>query len=409
MSRKRVFVTGMGIVCPLGQGIDEFWRNLCEGRSGVCQIERFDPQDSSCRVAGMISDFRPQDHFRPRELRACEPFAQFGIVAARQAWTQANGNSLNPERVAVVGGTGIGGIVSYKPAYDALYLPETGQKINAYTIPRMMNNALSAHIALDLKVKGRNLTLNTACSSGANAIGLASEWLQDERYDAVLCGGSEAPVTYELLRTWEAMGVLSRSRELPEKACRPFGADRDGFVLCEGAAMLVLESEASCQRREQSPLAEILGFASSCDATSLTSPDLEGVLSSMKQALNDAQLTAAEIDSINLHGTGTKMNDQIEGNAIAELFETSGVPLAVANKAQLGHAMGASSAIEATASVLSLRHQMVPPTLNCENPDPACRMPTLSRVAREHSMRTVLTNSFAFGGSNACLVMGRCH
>ena len=408
MGRKRVFVTGMGIFCPLGVEIKEFWNNLSYGKSGVRDITKFDPSPSLTKVAGIIQNYTPKIYFSPREQRSCEAFVQYGLLAAREAIAQSEITGPDLAKCAVVAGTGIGGIVSYKSAYDALYLPETNQKINAFTIPKMMNNALSAQIAIENGCKGRNLTVNTACSSGANAIGIGAEWLQAGFFDTVICGGAEAPVTYELLRTWEAMGVLSRSKDAPERVCKPFSRDRDGFVLSEGAAMIVLETEESCNQRKKSPIAELIGFASSCDAESLTSPNLEGVSHAIQKALNDAEISPIEVDCINLHGTGTKLNDQTEGAAIKKIFGNQ-IPPCTANKSQLGHSMGAASAIEAVVSVLSIQHQIVPPSLNCQPTDPACHLQNLSPVSRKHRIQNVLSNSFAFGGSNACLVFRSCN
>jgi 3-oxoacyl-[acyl-carrier-protein] synthase II len=398
----------MGIFCPLGQNIDEFWENLSQGQSGIRNITRFDPAPSRTTVAGTIQNYDPRHYFSPREQRSCEAFVQYGLLAAREALAQSRIINLDHANCAVVAGTGIGGIVSYKKAYDALYLPDSNSKINALTIPRMMNNALSAQIAIDHGLRGRNLTINTACSSGANAIGVGTEWLQTGLYDTVICGGAEAPVTYELLRTWEAMGVLSRSKDSPRQVCKPFAVDRDGFVLSEGAAMFVLETEESCFRRNQTPLAEVIGFASNCDATSLTSPDLKGVSNAIQNVLEDAKMSPGDVDCINLHGTGTKLNDQIEGTAIREIFGDQ-IPLCTVNKSQLGHSMGAASAIEAAASVLTLQHQTVPPSLNCQPADPACHLHTISPVSRKHKIKNVLSNSFAFGGSNACLMFCSCN
>jgi len=408
MGRKRVFVTGMGIFCPLGGEIKEFWNNLTQGKSGVDHITNFDPTPSLTQVAGIIQNYDAKSYFSPREQRSCEAFVQYGLLAAREAIAQSEITGPDLAKCAVVAGTGIGGIVSYKPAYDALYLPETNKKINAFTIPKMMNNALSAQIAINHGCKGRNLTVNTACSSGANAIGIGAEWLQTGLYDTVICGGAEAPVTYELLRTWEAMGVLSRSKETPERVCKPFAMDRDGFVLSEGAAMIVLETEESCNRRNQSPIAELIGFASNCDAESLTSPELEGVSQAIQKALKDAEISPIDVDCINLHGTGTKLNDQTEGSAIKNVFGDQ-IPPCTASKSQLGHSMGAASAIEAVVSVLSIQHQIVPPSLNCQPTDPACHLQNLSPVSRKHKIQNVLSNSFAFGGSNACLVFRSCN
>ena len=408
MGRRRVFVTGMGIFSPLGGEIKEFWNNLSHGQSGVHQITKFDPTPSMNTVAGIIQNYNSKNYFSPREQRSCEAFVQYGLLASREAVAQSEITGRDLAECAVVAGTGIGGIVSYKLAYDALYLPETNRKINAFTIPKMMNNALSAQIAIKHGCKGRNLTINTACSSGANAIGVAAEWLQSGLYDTVICGGAEAPVTYELLRTWEAMGVLSSSKDTPERVCKPFAMDRDGFVLSEGAAMFVLETEESCARRNQSPIAELVGFASNCDAKSLTSPELKGISQAIQKALKDAKISPVDVDCINLHGTGTKLNDQTEGTAIKEIFDDY-IPLCTASKSQLGHSMGAASAIEAVVSVLSIKHQIVPPSLNCQPADPACHLQNLSPVSRKHQIQNVLSNSFAFGGSNACLVFRSCN
>ncbi|MGA1598577.1 MAG: beta-ketoacyl-[acyl-carrier-protein] synthase family protein [bacterium] len=405
IASRRAVITGMGVVSALGSSVDRFWSHLCQGVSGVHRIDTFEVKDAACQVAATVSDLDLSTHFNRRERKSYDRFTLLGLAAAEQAWDNAYlGQAPFPERMAVLMGTGIGGISSYTEPYHALY-GASPQPLNAYTIPRIMNSSLSAAVAIRFGLHGPNLTLNTACSSGANALGQALQWIRSGKVERVLCGGSEAPVTHALLRTWESLGVLVRDRnETPEAACRPFDQERSGFVLAEGAAVLVLESLESALRRGAPVHAELVGYGANCDAKSLTHPDRESIAEAMRLALEDGGLFPDDIDAINAHGTGTRINDPTEAQAIREVCGPRSANLPVtANKSMLGHSMGASSALEAVASVLMVREQQVPPTRNCTQLDPECPIDPVADGVRPQRLRAVLSNSFGFGGSNAVL------
>ena len=407
-TKKRVVVTGRGVISPIGSSVSDYWEGLCNGASGVRKITEFDSSGASCQIAGLVTDFDSGEHFSHREKKRYERFTQFGLVAAIRAAEEANllDQDGDSGEIGVMMGTGVGGITSYAQAYDALYAGPEERPIDAYTIPRIMNSAVSSAIAIRLGIKGPNFTLNTACSSGGNAVGLAMQWIREGRLRAVLCGGAEAPVTYGLLRAWDALGVLSRKyNETPETACRPFDKNRSGFVLAEGAAVLVLESLESANKRNAPVFGEIVGFGSNCDASSLTNPDENGVVESMKLALDDAEISPESIGYINAHGTGTRLNDPLECRAIKRVFGDRSVKLPVSSsKSLFGHAMGASSALEALATLLAVQNDCAPPTLNCDDLDPECVIDPVPYNSRKVQIEAALSNSFAFGGSNAVLV-----
>ncbi|MBC8259754.1 MAG: beta-ketoacyl-[acyl-carrier-protein] synthase family protein [SAR324 cluster bacterium] len=406
--RQRVVVTGRGVISPIGSSVLEYWQGLSNAISGVRKIIEFDPTGSACQIAGTVKDFDADSYFSRRENKSYERFTQLGLVAAKQAIEEAQFQELqkNYAEIGVVMGTGVGGITSYAQAYDALYAGPKERPINAYTIPRIMNSAVSSAVAISLGVCGPNITINTACSSGANAIGLALQWIREGRMPAVICGGAEAPVTYGLLRAWDALGVLSRKyNSNPEKACRPFDKNRRGFVLAEGAAVFVLESLESALNRKAHIFGEISGFGSNCDATSMTNPDENGVAESMRLALKDAAIDPEEIDYINAHGTATRLNDPLECRAVSKVFGKCSNKLPVSStKSLIGHAMGASSALEALATLLAVQHDCALPTLNCDDLDPECAIDPVANKSRKVRIDTAISNSFAFGGSNAVLV-----
>ena len=406
-TKQRVVVTGRGVISPIGSSISDYWESLRMGVSGVRKIIEFDPTGSACQIAGIVTDFDSDAHFNLREKKSYERFTQFGLAAAFQAAEEAELQELEDVsgEIGVIMGTGVGGITSYAKAYDALFAGPEERPIDAYTIPRIMNSAVSSAIAISLGLRGPNFTLNTACSSGGNAVGQAMQWIREGRTRAVICGGTEAPVTYGLLRAWDALGVLSRKHNgTPETACRPFDKNRSGFVLAEGAAVLVLESLESAQKRNVPVLGEIAGFGSNCDATSLTNPDENGVADAIRLALDDAELNPEDIGYINAHGTGTLLNDPLECRAIHQIFGGRAATLPVSsNKSVFGHSMGASSALEALATLLAVQNDCAPPTLNCDYQDPECAIDTVSHNSRKVTIDAALSNSFAFGGSNAVL------
>lgn len=400
----RVVITGCGVVSPLGSDLESFTENIFAGKSGVGTIDLYDLEEPDCRIAGQIYDFSPQPEIDQSEARVMDRFTQLGLVAAMRAWHDAAlPESRDLHRVAVLIGTGIGGIGAYEDAFNRLDRKVRG---DAFTVPRVMNNAPASWIAMKLGLLGRNQTINTACSSGGNAVGEAFHAIRNQRSDIVLCGGSEAPMARKFMRTWKAMKVLSKNYQEPQCASRPFDLHRDGLVMAEGAGILILESLESAQRRGAHIYAELVGFSSNCDAHSLTVPHSEGQVAAMRMALEDADLAAEQIDYINAHGTSTKVNDRVETESIKLIFGQRAYKMPVSSsKSMLGHSMGASSALEAIISAVALKHSFVPPTINYTVPDPECDLDYVPNVGRQQPLEYVMSNSFGFGGNNAVLIL----
>ncbi len=400
----RVVITGCGVVSPLGCELPTFTENIFSGKSGVRIIDLYELEDPDCRIAGQISDFSPQPEIGQSEARIMDRFTQLGVVAALRAWKDAAiPTHCELDRVAVLIGTGIGGIGAYEDAFNRLDRTVRG---DAFTVPRVMNNAPASWIAMKLGLLGRNQTINTACSSGGNAIGEAFRAIQSKQCDIVLCGGTEAPMGKKFMRTWKAMKVLSKKYETPELASRPFDLNRDGLVMAEGAGMLVLESLDSAHQRGAHIYAELVGFSSNCDAHSLTVPHSQGQVAAMTLALNDGNLRPEQIDYINAHGTSTKINDRVETESIKLIFGERAYKLPVSSsKSMLGHSMGASSALEIIICALAVKHDFVPPTINYNEADPECDLDYVANQGRQQELRYVMSNSFGFGGNNAVLIL----
>lgn len=391
------------MVSPLGSELDVFTENIFAGKSGVRTIDLYELEDVDCRIAGQIGNFSGEPEIERSESRVMDRFTQLGLVAALRAWAQSGiDGHCDLNRVAVLGGTGIGGIGAYEQAYIRL---DSSKRGDAFTVPRVMNNAPASWIAMKLGLRGRNQTINTACSSGGNAIGEAFKAIRSGECEVVMCGGSEAPMARKFMRTWNAMKVLSRRYDEPAGASRPYDLNRDGLVMGEGAAMMILESLDSAQRRGADIFAEVVGFASNCDCHSLTVPHLDGQTAVMSDALRDAGIRPDQIDYINGHGTSTRINDQVETESIKRVFgdHARKVPIS-SSKSMLGHSMGASSALEALICALALKHGYIPPTINYTTPDPECDLDYVPNQGREQALEYVMSNSFGFGGNNAVLV-----
>lgn len=399
----RVVITGAGVVSPLGSELGSFTENIFAGKSGVRTIDLYDLEDIDCQIAGQIENFSFEPELEKSESRIMDRFTQLGLVAALRAWNNSGIDShCDRERVAVLIGTGIGGIGAYEQAYVRL---DSSKRGDAFTVPRVMNNAAASWAAMKLGLKGRNQTINTACSSGGNAIGEAFRAIRSQECEVVLCGGTEAPMARKFMRTWNAMKVLSKHYDDPSHASRPFDLNRDGLVMAEGAAMLILESLDSARQRGAKIWAEVVGFASNCDCHSLTVPHPDGQTSVMSDAIKDAGIQPEEIDYINGHGTGTRINDRVETESIKRLFGEYAQRLPISSsKSMLGHSMGASSALEALICALSLEHGYIPPTINYTTPDPDCDLDYVPNQGRQQSLNYVMSNSFGFGGNNAVLV-----
>ncbi len=403
-------MTGLGVVTPLGCELDDVWDALCRGQSGVGTIQRFDCRDFKVRFGGEIRQFDAATHMQidSRDLRRADRFSQFALVAAEKAIRQAGidfglGDAY---RYGVLVGSGIGGLDEIELQHSVLF-DRGPDRISPFMIPKLIINAASGNLSVHWKLRGPNTAVCTACASGTNAIGDALRMIQNNMADVMLTGGTEAALTPMGIAGFARMGALSVRNDAPQEASRPFDVDRDGFVLAEGAGILVLEELEFAQRRGARILAEICGYGLSSDATHLTSPDPQGTgaARAIQAAIADAGLKPDDIDYINAHGTSTPLGDVAETNAIRSVFGQHADALAVSStKSQLGHLLGASGGVESVFCIKALLQQIAPPTINLDNPDPACDLDYVPHEPRNMRIRCAMKNSFGFGGHNACLV-----
>ena len=406
---KAVAVTGIGIVSPLGSGPDAFFDALAAGKSGIRRLEgRF--HEKLAHPIGAPAAFDAAAHFDAPRLRMLDRATQLAIVAARAAIGQAQGalEGLDPARAGVSIGTGSGGANSTDDAYHALYGEGAG-RLHPFCVLQAMNNAAAAWIGLEYGLTGPNMTYSTACSSSAVAIGEAARRIASGEVDVMIAGGAEAPLNFGTLKAWEAMRTLApEDPRDPGASCKPFARDRAGLVLGEGAAILVLESWQRARQRGACIHAEVAGYGLTTDSAHLTRPSIEGQARAMRAALRDAGLNPSDIDYVNAHGTGTVANDAVETAAIKGVFGDHARALPVSStKSMHGHLLGAAGAVELVASILALVRGVVPPTANLRCPDPECDLDYVADGAREARLRTALSSSFAFGGTNAVLIARR--
>ena len=406
--RRRVVITGMGLVTPLGIGVETNWHALLEGRSGISSISRFDVSDFPTRIAGEVKDFHPEDFIEKKEIKKMDPFIQYAVAAARMAMDEARLPITpdNEDMVGVIVGVGIGGLSSIEE-YHKLFLETRLKKVSPFFIPKLIANLAPGQIAIHYGAKGINYTPTSACSSGAHAIGEAFRLVRLGEQDAMIAGGAEAALTPLGLGGFIAMKAVSSHNEEPEKASRPFDRNRDGFVMAEGAGIIVLEELQHAKSRGARIYAEVIGYGANGDAYHITapSPDGEGAVRCMRMALRSGGVHPTEVDYINAHGTSTPYNDATETHAIKCVFGEHAGRLAVSStKSMTGHLLGAAGGVEAVYSALALYHECLPPTINYEEPDPACDLDYVPNVARRAPIRVALSNSFGFGGTNACLV-----
>lgn len=409
---RRVVVTGMSVVTALGNDLEEFWERLCAGKSGIGRIERFDSADFKVHFGGEVKDFHPEQYIDPKEVKRLDRFCQFAVVAAQKAVTHAGIDLIHhpdPYRCGVVIGSGIGGLNEIEAQHATLY-DRGPSRVSPFMIPKLIVNAASGNVSVRFGLKGPSSAVATACASGNNAIGDAFRMIQTDMADVMITGGSEAALTPMGLSGFARMNALSTRNESPETASRPFDKDRDGFVLSEGAGVVVLEEYEHAKKRGAVILGEIMGYGMSSDGSHMTAPDPTGAgaARAMQAAVRDAKLNATHIDYINAHGTSTPLGDKAETAAMKRVFEAHAKSLCVSStKSQLGHLLGASGGVEFVISVLALMNQVAPPTINIENQDPECDLDYVANEARPLTIDKVLTNSFGFGGHNACLVVGR--
>lgn len=405
---RRVVVTGLGVISAVGAYPGPFWERLLRGVSGTREIAHFDTSGLSSRVAGLIGDFDPVPYVRdPRDVVLLDRTSQFAIAAAALARHDAG---VAPEQfaaAAVIVGSGFGCIGTTFDGFAAF--AETGVRATrATSIPKGMANAPAAAVSLSLAAQGPHCVISSACASGTMAIGHAARLVAAGHAPLAIAGGADAAVIRATLASWCAMRVVSRRNETPESACRPFSADRDGFVFAEGAAMLVLEERSRAQARGATVYAELTGYGETSDARHLTMPGVEGEVRAMRAALDSAGLTAADIDHVNSHGTATVLNDKVETQAIHEALGSRAMEIPVsATKSMTGHAMGASGAIEVAATALAIRDQRVHPTANFTARDPECDLDYVTGGARSLRIDHAMKTSFAFGGANAAIVLSR--
>jgi 3-oxoacyl-[acyl-carrier-protein] synthase II len=412
MNRHRVVITGLGAVTALGPDAPTLWEGLLHGKSGVRRITQFDASAMPCQIAGEIPDFDPTQYMERKEARRFPRSSQIALGAATQAVKQAGLPMpfLDPERVGVVFGTAIGGIEKVDEGIHALRTQGL-DRVNPFTVPTGIPNLAAFLISFTFKCLGHSSTITTACATGTQAVGEAAEVIRRGAADVVITGGTEALIRDFAIGGFCAMRALPVNyNDHPEAASRPFDAKREGFIFSEGAAALVLESLEHAKARGANILAEVAGHASSCDAYHMAAPEPEasGPRRAMRWALEDAGMTPVQVDYINAHGTSTPLNDSTETYAIKKVFNELAYKVAISStKSMLGHAMGASGAIEALICVQTILNNIIPPTINYENPDPVCDLNYTPNLARPMTVNVTLSNSFGLGGQNACLIIKR--
>ncbi len=402
---KRVVVTGLGVLSAIGNTVEEFQAGLLACRSGIDRIAQIDPTNLVVKIAAEVKNFDPDSHFPAKRLDYLDRFAQFALVAARQAMQDSGFTPSEEEklRLGAVVGSSMGGAETIETSYRQLY-GNGSQRLHPFTIPRMMHNAAACHISMEFGCKGPTMSFTTACSSAAHAIGASFHMIRFGQADAILAGGSDAPIAYGIIRAWESMRVMALGNGDPRRACRPFSRDREGMVLGEGAGILLLEEYEHARARGARIYAELAGFGITSDAGHLTQSSSEGPRRAMQLAIAEAGLNLEDIDYINAHGTATPANDVNETVSIKELFGMQPRLVVSSTKSMHGHAMGATGALEFIATVLAIHRGVIPPTANYSTPDPECDLDYAPNEARECPVRAAVSNSFAFGGLNAVLV-----
>jgi len=411
LTKKRIVVTGLGLLTPVGNDANSSWSALKNGRSGIGPIEHFDTSSFTTRFGGSLKDFHCKDFMEPKEARRMDIFMQYGIAAGVQAYEDSDlvDGSFNPERFGVAIGSGIGGIKTIEDT--TLQIRDSGsRKISPFFVPGSIINMIAGNLSIRYGLKGPNIAVTTACTTGTHNIGLAAGLIINDQADIMLVGGAEMATSPAGLGGFCAARALSTRNDEPQKASRPWDRGRDGFVLSDGAGVMVIESLEHAKKRGARIYAELLGFGMSGDAFHMTSPPENGAGAAlcMKNALRNAGMNPDDVDYINAHGTSTPAGDLAETAAIKAVFGSHAKKLCVSSsKSMIGHLLGASGAAEAIISVLTLKDQIIPPTINLENPDEGCDLDYVPGEAREQIVNTVLTNSFGFGGTNGSLIFSR--
>lgn len=408
---NRVVVTGLGIISPVGIGIESFWSNLLEGKSGIGPVTKFDASEMPTKIAGEVKDFNVTDYIDKKEARRMDLYTQYAVSAAKMA-VEDSGLDLEKtdlNRMAVILGSGIGGIGTMEEQCRVL-VNKGPNRVSPFLVPMMIVNMAAGQISINLGAKGPNYTVVSACASGTNAVGDAFNIIQRGNADIVVTGGTEAAITPLGFAGFCSMKAMSTRNDEPSKASRPFDQERDGFVMGEGSVILILESLEHAQKRGAKIYAEVLGYGATADAHHITAPapDGEGAARAMSLAIEDAGLKPADIDYINAHGTSTDLNDKFETLAIKQVFGESAKNVLVSStKSMTGHLLGAAGALELAVLALAIRDSKVPPTINYENPDPECDLDYVPNLYRDKEVNYALSNSLGFGGHNATVVFGK--
>jgi 3-oxoacyl-[acyl-carrier-protein] synthase II len=406
--RRRVVVTGMGLVIPTGIGVETVWKNVCEGKSGIGLLTRFDTNGFETKIAGEVKDFNPELYIDKKEIKRMDLFVQYAIAATKEALEDAQLNIApeNCEQIGVIVGTGLGGLPTLEK-YHKVLLERGPSRISPFFIPMLIANMASGQIAIQFGPKGPNTCLVTACATGAHCIGDAFRAIVYGDAEAMIAGGTEANITPLTIGGFNAMKALSTKNDEPEKACRPFEKNRDGFVVAEGAGIIILEELQFALKRNAKIYGELIGYGYTGDAYHITapSPNGDGAVRCMRMAIKDAGLKPEEMDYINAHGTSTPLNDLTETIAIKTVFGdyAKKIPIS-ATKSMTGHLLGAAGSTEAIFTILAIRDGLMPPTLNYEEPDPQCDLDYVPNVARRKPLKVAMSNAFGFGGTNATLV-----
>mgnify|MGYP000138244481 FL=1 len=408
MSKRRVVVTGLGVLAPNGNSVGDYWNSISNGISGIKEISSFDASSLTVRIAGELDGFDPNEHFDRKELKKLDLFTIYHIVSSREAIEQSGfkKHNIDHDRIGVIIGSGIGGIQTLEQ--QAKIYNERGQRrVSPFFVPRMIANIAAGNLAIEFGLKGPNHTVISACASGTDAIGCAARTIQYGDADVMVTGGTEASITGLTISGFANIRALSTQNDNPSKASKPFDRDRDGFVLSEGSATIVLEELEHAKKRGAKIIAEFAGYGSTDDAYHVTQPSEGGVgaIKAMSKALKDSNLNTSDIDYINAHGTSTPFNDKTESSAIKSLFSEHSKNLKISStKSMIGHSLGASGALEAIASILAIQNNEIPPTINYKTADPECDLNYVPNVSVKQNVNVVMSNSFGFGGHNGVVI-----
>lgn len=407
--KRRVVVTGLGVISCLGNDVKTFWEGLLQGKSGIKRISRFDPSSLPVQIAGEVKDFNPSVRLDPKLLRRTDLFTQYALWSTKEAVEDSNldFSKEDPTRVGVIIGSGMGGLETWEKQHE-VFLTKGPSRVSPLLVPMMIPDMAAGQVSIYYSLRGPNYCTVSACASGASAIGVTFHHIRKGDCDIGISGGSEASLTAYCIAAFANMGALSQRNEEPEKTSRPFDKDRNGFVVAEGAGIVILEELEHAKRRGAKIYCEILGYGASGDGYHITAPDPEGngAYEAMKMALNDGETSIDEVDYINAHGTSTKLNDQTETMAIKRLFGERAYRIAVnSTKSMIGHSLGAAGAMEFVVTSLSVYHQKVHPTINLDNPDEGLDLDYVREGARALQIRAAISNSFGFGGHNCVLLV----